>query len=150
MTVAQQPATDALSRVRPALSRLQVETPSWGYGNSGTRFKVFPQAGVPRDAFEKVEDAATVTRYTGIAKSIALHIPWDRVDDFSGLAAFARERGVQIGGINSNTFQDEDYKLGSLCHPSPQVRRKAIAHILECCEIARQTGSSVVKVWLGD
>jgi L-rhamnose isomerase/sugar isomerase len=141
---------DALRKIAPALRQLEIETPSWGYGNSGTRFKVFPQAGVPRDPFEKVEDAATVNRYTGVAKSIALHIPWDIVDDFSALAAFARERGVRIGGINSNTFQDEDYKYGSLCHPSSAVRTKAIDHILQCCEIARQTGSTVVKVWLGD
>src|SRR5579859_7577441 len=141
---------DTLARVAPALTRLEVETPSWGYGNSGTRFKVFPQAGVPRNPFEKIEDAATVARFTGVAKSIALHIPWDRVDDFSMLAAFARERDVRIGGINSNTFQDEDYKLGSLCHASADVRKKAIAHILDCCEIARQTDSRVVKVWLGD
>jgi L-rhamnose isomerase/sugar isomerase len=138
------------SNVEAAVTQLAVETPSWGYGNSGTRFKVFPQPGVPRDPFEKVEDAAIVGRFTGVARSIALHIPWDRVDDFSMLAAFARERGVLIGGINSNTFQDEDYKLGSLCHPSFAVRKKAVAHILECCEIARQTGSSVVKVWLAD
>jgi L-rhamnose isomerase/sugar isomerase len=105
---------------------------------------------VPRDPFEKAEDAAIVARFTGVARSIALHIPWDRVDDFAGLAAFARERGVQIGGINSNTFQDEDYKLGSLCHPSLAVRQKAIKHIQQCCEIARQTASPVVKVWLGD
>jgi L-rhamnose isomerase/sugar isomerase len=146
-------ATDAAgtaARVAPAITRLEVETPSWGYGNSGTRFKVFPQPGVPRNPFEKIEDAAIVARYTGVARSIALHIPWDRVDDFSALAAFANARGVRIGGINSNTFQDEDYKLGSLCHPSPAVRRKAVAHILECCEIARKTGSTVVKVWLGD
>jgi len=144
-------AGEATARVvAPAVTSLEVETPSWGYGNSGTRFKVFPQPGVPRNPFEKVEDAAIVGRYTGVAKSIALHIPWDRVDDFAALAAFARERGVRIGGINSNTFQDEDYRLGSLCHPSLQVRQKAIAHILECCDIARQTGSSVVKVWLGD
>jgi L-rhamnose isomerase / sugar isomerase len=142
--------SDAVARVAPAVTQLEVETPSWGYGNSGTRFKVFPQPGVPRDPFEKVEDAATVGRYTGVAKSIALHIPWDRVDDFSALTAFARERGVRIGGINSNTFQDEDYKLGSLCHPSATVRRKAIDGILECCDIARQTGSNIVKVWLGD
>jgi L-rhamnose isomerase/sugar isomerase len=140
----------AQRKVAPALQRLEIETPSWGYGNSGTRFKVFPQPGVPRDPFEKVEDAAIVARYTGVAKSIALHIPWDTVDDFSALAAFARERGVRIGGINSNTFQDEDYKLGSLCHPSHAVRAKAVDHILHCCEIARQTRSTVVKVWLGD
>jgi L-rhamnose isomerase/sugar isomerase len=136
--------------VQDAVTRLTVETPSWGYGNSGTRFKVFPQPGVPRDPFEKVEDAAIVGRFTGVARSIALHIPWDRVDDFSMLAAFARERGVRIGGINSNTFQDEDYKLGSLCHPSLEIRKKAIAHILECCDIARDTESTVVKVWLAD
>ena len=92
-------------------------------------------------AFEKVEDAATVGKFTGVAKSIALHIPWDAVDDFSALTAFARERGVAIGGINSNTFQDEDYKLGALCHPSLQIRRKAIELIQQCCDIARQTGS---------
>ena len=143
-------AVDSVARIAPAISQLEIETPSWGYGNSGTRFKVFPQPGVPRTPFEKVEDAATVARFTGVAKSIALHIPWDRVEDFSALAAFARERGVRIGGINSNTFQDEDYKLGSLCHPSLAVRRKAIEHIIDCCEIARQTGSTVVKVWLGD
>jgi len=143
-------ALSAIERVAPAVSQLEIETPSWGYGNSGTRFKVFAQPGVPRTPFEKIEDAATVARFTGAARSIALHIPWDRVDDFSVLAAFARERGIAIGGINSNTFQDEDYKLGSLCHPSLAVRRKAVAHILECCEIARQTGSRVVKVWLGD
>jgi L-rhamnose isomerase/sugar isomerase len=143
-------AAGEAARVAWAVRDLEVETPSWGYGNSGTRFKVFPQPGVPRNPFEKVEDAATVARYTGVARSIALHIPWDRVDDFSALAAFARERGVQIGGINSNTFQDEDYKLGSLCHPSVEVGKKAVAHILECCQIARQTGSTVVKVWLAD
>lgn len=143
-------APDAVASVTPAVTQLTVETPSWGYGNSGTRFKVFPQPGVPRNPFEKVEDAAVIGRFTGVARSIALHIPWDRVDDFSMLAAFARERGVRIGGINSNTFQDEDYKLGSLCHPSLEVRKKAIAHILECCDIARQTGSGVVKVWLAD
>src|SRR5947209_17502385 len=96
---------DRAEGVRWAVSGLEIETPSWGYGNSGTRFKVFPQPGVPRDPFEKVEDAATVGRYTGVAKAIALHIPWDRVDDLSALAAFERERGVKIGGINSNTFQ---------------------------------------------
>src|ERR671930_1417129 len=95
------------ARVAWAVTGLEVETPSWGYGNSGTRFKVFPQPGVPRNPFEKVEDAATVGRYTGVAKAIALHIPWDRVDDYGALADFVRERGIRIGGINSNTFQDE-------------------------------------------
>jgi L-rhamnose isomerase / sugar isomerase len=137
-------------RIAWAVQGLAVEIPSWGFVNTGTRFRVFPQAGVPRNAYEKVEDAATVARYTGIAKTVALHIPWDRVDDFSGLASFAAKRGISIGGINSNTFQDDDYKFGSLCHPSASVRRKAIDHVIECCDIAAQTGSKVVKVWLAD
>src|SRR5437660_6178756 len=140
----------AVDRMAPAVTQLAVETPSWGYGNSGTRFKVFAQPGVPRNPFEKIEDAAIVAQYTGVAKSIALHIPWDRVDDYGMLAAFAAERGVKIGGINSNTFQDPDYMLGSLCHASLEVRKKAVAQILECCDIARETKSGVVKVWLSD
>ncbi|HEY6056586.1 MAG TPA: L-rhamnose isomerase [Candidatus Limnocylindrales bacterium] len=139
-----------LERIAWAATELAVEIPSWGFVNTGTRFRVFPQPGVPRTAFEKVEDAGTIARYTGVAKTVALHIPWDRVDDFAELANFAREQGIRIGGINSNTFQDEDYKLGSLCHPSVAVRRKAIEHIVSCCEIARETGSGIVKVWLAD
>src|SRR3972149_887775 len=108
----------AIERIEWAVSDLAIELPSWGFVNTGTRFRVFPQPGVPRDAFEKVDDAATVNRYTGIAGSVALHIPWDKVDDYAVLTAYAAERGLRIGGINSNTFQDEDYKLGSLCHPS--------------------------------
>jgi L-rhamnose isomerase/sugar isomerase len=143
-------AAPDLDRIRWATTELAVEIPSWGFVNTGTRFRVFPQAGVPRDAHEKIEDAATVARYTGIARTVALHIPWDAVDDYAGLAAFASERGIRIGGINSNTFQDVDYKLGSLTHPSAAVRAKAIDAIVGCCEIARTTGSDVVKVWLSD
>src|SRR4029078_12832223 len=143
-------ARSELDRIRWAVEDLAVEIPSWGFVNTGTRFRVFPQAGVPRNAFEKVEDAATVARYTGIAKTVALKIPWDNVDHFGELASFATEHGIRIGGINSNTFQDEDYMLGSLCHPDARVRRKAIDAILRCCDIARQTGSDIVKVWLSD
>ena len=140
----------AIERIEWAVSDLAIELPSWGFVNTGTRFRVFPQPGVPRNAFEKIDDAATVNRYTGIAGSVALHIPWDRVDDYAVLTAYAAERGLRIGGINSNTFQDEDYKLGSLCHPSASVRAKAVEAIIECCDIASRTGSKVVKVWLGD
>jgi L-rhamnose isomerase / sugar isomerase len=142
-------ATDA-ERIAWAVDGLSVELPSWGFVNTGTRFRVFPQQGVPRTVFEKIDDAATVRRYTGIAGSVALHIPWDQVEDYPALAAYAAERGLRIGGINSNTFQDEDYMLGSLCHPSGAVRAKAVAAIVECCEIAAKTGSHTVKVWLGD
>lgn len=136
--------------VRAAFWDLAIELPSWGFANSGTRFAVFAQEGAPRDAFEKVEDAARVARFTGSVRSIALHIPWDVVGDYGALAGFASDRGIRIGGINSNTFQDPMYRLGSLCHPEEKVRRAAVEHLLECCEIMRATGSDVLKVWLGD
>jgi L-rhamnose isomerase/sugar isomerase len=132
------------------LERQAVELPSWAFGNSGTRFKVFAQPGVPRDPFEKVADAAQVHRYTGLAPTVALHIPWDRVDDFDKLRAHAEDLGVRLGTINTNTFQDDDYKLGSLCHVDERVRAKAIAHMLECVDIMDITGSRDLKIWLPD
>ena len=132
------------------LDGLAIEVPSWAYGNAGTRFKVFPQKGTPRNPFEKVADAAQVHLLTGLAPIVALHIPWDKVDDYGELKAFAESEGVVLGTINSNTFQDEDYKFGSLCHPDPRVRAKAIAHNVECIEIMNQTGSRDLKIWLAD
>jgi L-rhamnose isomerase/sugar isomerase len=142
--------SEGASQIVWAVSGIEVELPSWGFVNSGTRFRVYPQPGVPRSVFEKVDDAATIAQFTGVARRIALHIPWDKVEDYGALARYASERGVVIGGINSNTFQDEEYRLGSLCHPSPEVRARAIDAIVECCAIARQTGSGFVKVWLAD
>jgi L-rhamnose isomerase/sugar isomerase len=136
-----------------ALARLKaqhIETPSWGYGNSGTRFKTFPAPGAARDVWEKIEDAAEVHRLTGIAPSIALHIPWDKTDDWQRLKNFAQQRGIRIGAINPNVFQDEDYKLGSIAHPDKRVRDKAIAHILECIEIMKLTGSRDLSLWFAD
>ena len=139
-----------LSAVKAALKAQEIETPSWGYGNSGTRFKVFAQEGVPRDPFEKIEDAAQVHAATGVAPRVSLHIPWDRVDDFTALAAFARERGLQLGAVNSNTFQDDDFRLGSVAHADPKVRRKAVDHLLECVDIMDATGSRDLKLWFAD
>jgi len=132
------------------LEHLEIEVPSWAYGNSGTRFKVFPQPGVPRDPYEKIEDAAQVHKHTGLAPRVALHIPWDKVDDYSKLASFAKDHGLELGTINSNTFQDEQYKLGSLTHSDPKVRKRAIDHHLECIEIMGKTGSRDLKIWLAD
>jgi len=137
-------------RIAWAVDGLAVELPTWGFVNTGTRFRVFPQAGVPRTVHEKLDDTGTVARYTGVARTVALHIPWDRTDDWPALAASAKERGLAVGAINSNTFQDAEYMLGSLCHPSAAVRARAVAAIVECCEIAGATGSRFVKVWLGD
>ncbi|HEX6446266.1 MAG TPA: L-rhamnose isomerase [Streptosporangiales bacterium] len=139
-----------VDEAKQVLRRQRIETPSWAYGNSGTRFKVFAQPGVPRTPYEKIDDAATVHRLTGVAPSIALHIPWDRVDDYAALAAYAKEQGIEIGAINPNVFQDDDYKLGSVCNPDPAVRRKAVDHLLECIAIAEQTGSKQLSLWFAD
>ncbi|MFF5532605.1 L-rhamnose isomerase [Streptomyces cinerochromogenes] len=139
-----------LAAVKAALKTQAVETPSWAYGNSGTRFKVFAQAGVPRSPWEKLQDAAQVHAFTGAAPTVALHIPWDTVDDYAALAKYAEERGVRLGAINSNTFQDDDYKLGSICHPDAAVRRKAVDHLLRCVDIMDATGSRDLKLWFAD
>ncbi|MGW7256643.1 L-rhamnose isomerase [Streptomyces sp. NPDC054834] len=139
-----------LAAVKAALKTQAVETPSWAYGNSGTRFKVFAQAGVPRTPQEKLDDAAQVHAVTGVAPTVALHIPWDKVDDYAALAKHAEDRGVRLGAVNSNTFQDDDYRLGSICHPDAAVRRKAVDHLLECVDIMDATGSADVKLWFAD
>jgi L-rhamnose isomerase/sugar isomerase len=142
--------TTGEERVRATLSTFGVETASWSYGNTGTRFKVFPQPGAPRNAYEKVADAAEVHRLTDAAPSVALHIPWDRVDDFAKLARFAEDEGIRIGAINPNLFQEPEYMLGSVCHPDEAVRRKAIDHLRECVEIAVTTGSKILSLWFAD
>src|SRR6266540_6697294 len=143
-------AAETRTRVLAALRAQRIETPSWGYGNSGTRFKVFSQEGVPRNPYEKIDDAAIVHRVTGVAPLVALHIPWDKVDDYAALATYATDRGVELGAINANLFQDNDYRLGSVCNPDPGVRRKAIDHLLECIDIMDRTGSRDLKLWFAD
>jgi L-rhamnose isomerase/sugar isomerase len=139
-----------LTSVRAALGGQEIELPSWAFGNSGTRFKVFAQPGVPRNPWEKADDAAQVHRFSGIAPSMAVHIPWDRVDDYAALARHASEAGIRIGTVNANVFQDDDYRLGSVCNPDPRVRRKAVAHLLECVDVMDATGSRDLKLWFAD
>jgi L-rhamnose isomerase/sugar isomerase len=139
-----------LGAVKDALKNHQIELPSWAFGNSGTRFKVFGQPGVPRDPFEKASDAAQVHLHTGVAPLMAVHIPWDKVPDYSALAAHASGLGIRIGAVNANVFQDDDYMLGSVCNPSPRIRSKALSHLLECVDIMDATGSRDLKLWFGD
>ncbi|MGW0232270.1 L-rhamnose isomerase [Actinopolymorpha singaporensis] len=143
-------AATTIETVKSALRAQQIETPSWAYGNSGTRFKVFAQEGIPRNAYEKVDDAALVHKLTGVAPSVALHIPWDKVDDYADLAAHAKNAGIRLGAINPNVFQEDDYRLGSVCNPDPAVRKKALAHLLECVDIMDATGSSILSLWFAD
>ena len=132
------------------LDNLAIELPSWAFGNSGTRFKVFGTPGTPRTVREKIADAAVVHRLTGLAPTVALHIPWDAVDDYAALGAYAQELGVDLGTINSNTFQDDEYKFGSLTHTDAAVRRKAIDHHFDCIDVMHATGSADLKIWLAD
>jgi L-rhamnose isomerase/sugar isomerase len=138
---------DAISR---ELGMFSVETPSWGYGDSGTRFATFSQPGRPRDVFERLQDAAEVHRLTGAASAVALHFPWDQVDDLGRLRAHAESLGLRIGAVNPNLFQDPDYKLGSVTHPDARVREKAIEHLLDCVRVATELGSTAQSVWLAD
>ena len=139
-----------LTAVKAALKGHEIELPSWAFGNSGTRFKVFGQPGVPRTPWEKAEDAAQVHRFTGVAPRMAVHIPWDKVDDYAALARHAGDLGIRIGAVNANVFQDEDYKLGSVCNPDPRVRKKAVGHLLECVDVMDATGSRDLKLWFAD
>jgi L-rhamnose isomerase/sugar isomerase len=140
----------SFDQIAPELERQAIELPSWAFGNSGTRFKVFAQPGVPRDPYEKLADAAQVHAVTGLAPSVALHIPWDAVDDFDKLGRHAEDLGVRLGTINTNTFQDDDYMLGSLCNVDDRIRAKAVAHALDCIDVMAVTGSRDLKVWLPD
>jgi L-rhamnose isomerase / sugar isomerase len=141
------------AHVREALRSLPIELPSWGFGNAGTRFGAFPEPGVARDIYEKIEDAATVHRLTGAAPTVAVHIPWDLPPagkTWADIADFAKEQGVAIGAINPNLFQEQEYKLGSVCNPDKAIRQKAIVHLKECCEIMQITGSNILSIWLAD
>lgn len=139
-----------LGKVREKLKALRIETPSWGYGDSGTRFKVFRKVGVPRNPFEKFDDAAVVHRLTGACPSVAIHIPWDKVDDYDKLKAHAEALGLSIGAVNPNLFQEDDYMFGSVTNANAAVRRKATDHLLECVDIMKATGSKYLSLWFAD
>ncbi|GAB3120293.1 L-rhamnose isomerase [Glaciibacter psychrotolerans] len=142
--------TTTFSSIATQLEAQAIELPSWAFGNSGTRFKVFSTPGTPRTIQEKIQDAATVNRYTALAPKVALHIPWDTVTDYAALGAFAADHGVSVGTVNSNTFQDDVYKFGSLTHTDASVRRQAIDHHFDCIDVMHATGSQDLKIWLAD
>jgi L-rhamnose isomerase / sugar isomerase len=137
-------------RLLDCLDRLEIETPSWGYGNSGTRFHVYPWPGAARTVEERIADAGLVHRLTGCCPRVAIHIPWDRVDDYAGLSRLAASEGIEIGAVNPNLFGEDDYRLGSLCSPDEAVRATALQHVAECVEIARTVGSKAISLWLAD
>jgi L-rhamnose isomerase/sugar isomerase len=133
-----------------AMRQFSVETPSWGYGDSGTRFKVFHWPGAARTLWEKLADAAEVNKVTGICPGVAIHIPWDKVEDWQAVKVYAAELGLRLGAVNPNLFQEDIYRLGSLCHFDVAVRQRAIDHVLECIQIAQTIGSNIISLWLAD
>ena len=137
-------------QVRDALKKQHIETPSWGYSNAGTRFKTFASPGAARNIFEKLEDAAMVHKLTGIAPSVAIHIPWDKADDFKALKRHAKDLGLELGAVNPNVFQNDAYRLGSIASPDRKARDRALAHMLECVEIMKVTGSKDLSLWFPD
>jgi L-rhamnose isomerase/sugar isomerase len=139
-----------IESIKDALKAQRIETPSWGYGDSGTRFQVFHFPGAARDIWEKLQDAAQVQQHTGICPSVAIHIPWDKVADYGELVAYAESLKLEIGAVNPNLFQDQAYKLGSLCHPDRAVRAKAVGHILGCIDIAKEVSSDIISLWVAD
>jgi len=133
-----------------AMQQFSIETPSWGYGDSGTRFKVFHWPGAARNLREKLADAAQVQKVTGTCPRVAIHIPWDREDDWRAVKEYASQLGLRIGAVNPNLFQEDGYRFGSLCHFDKVIRQQAIEHVIECIQIAQEVNSNVISLWLAD
>lgn len=141
-----------LPAAKESLKQQHIETPSWGYANSGTRFKAFAWPGAATTTQQKLDDAAMVHKMTGIAPTVAVHIPWDKPadGDYAGMRQYAESQGIRIGAVNPNVFQDDEYRLGSLGHPQAAVRELALDHILECCELLAEFDSDILSLWFAD
>jgi L-rhamnose isomerase/sugar isomerase len=140
-------------RASRALDAFQIEIPSWGFANTGTRFGKFLQAAAASTLEEKFADAAEVNRLTGSTPTIALHVLWDLpngIGDVSEVKILENRFGIRAGSINPNLFQDQQYKYGSLCNPDGHIRMQALDHLLDSIEIAKKTGSRDVTLWLPD
>lgn len=139
-----------IEEITRTLMKLEIETPSWGYGRGGTRFGRFVDGNEPTEVFGKLEEAAKVHKLTGIAPSVALHIPWDKVDDYTKILKKAEDLNIRIGAINPNLFEDKTYKYGSITNSDLGVRKQAVAHMIECIEIGKILGSTILSLWFAD
>jgi L-rhamnose isomerase / sugar isomerase len=141
------------ARIWSALDSFRIELPSWGFANTGTRFGKFVQAGAATMIEEKFADASKVNALTGASPTVALHVLWDLpggTKDVAAIRALETKHGVKAGSINPNLFQDQEYKYGSIANPDADVRRKALAHLLDCVEIGRELESRDVSLWIAD
>ncbi len=140
-------------RVWQALDGFRIEVPSWGFANTGTRFGKFSQAAAATSIEEKFADAAQVNLLTGASPSMALHVLWDLPNgqqDVATIQALEAKTGIKAGSINPNLFQDQEYKYGSICNPSEEIRGKALAHLLASVEIGRALKTRDVSLWIAD
>lgn len=134
------------------LDRFFIETPSWGYADTGTRFGKFLQDAAANTTAEKFADAAQVHRYTGCCPTVAVHVLWDFPpgSDTAAIVHAAEALGVKIGAINPNVFQDQAYKFGSVCSPDEAVRRQAIQHMLDSITLGKEVGAKLLSLWFAD
>lgn len=147
--------TEQEQRALAALDGFEIELPSWGFADTGTRFGKFLQSAAAATIAEKLHDAGLVHKLTGACPSVALHVLWDFTDitDAEAIretASLAAENGIRMGSINPNVFQDQDYKLGSFCAPDAQVRAAALQHVLDCVKLGAQVDSPLLSLWLAD
>ncbi len=142
-----------LERLSKVLDGLRIEIPSWGFANTGTRFGKFLQAGAATSIDEKFADAAQINHLTGVTATMGLHVDWDLPEGVASvpqIRTLEKKYAIRAGSINPNLFQAQEYKFGSICNPDPEVRQKALVHLLDCVEIARQLGSQDISPWVSD
>ncbi|MGA2571440.1 MAG: TIM barrel protein [Terracidiphilus sp.] len=140
-------------RAFKALDSFRIEIPSWGFANTGTRFGKFAQAAAASTIEEKFADAGEVHKLTGVTPTVALHVLWDLpngVRDVPEVRKLERQYGVRSGSINPNLFQDQEYKFGSLCNPSAEIRERALDHMLDSIGIGKQLESRDISLWMAD
>ena len=138
--------------VHQALNHLDIELPSWGFANTGTRFGKFHQDAAAIDIYDKIKDTATVHRLTNACSSMAVHVLWDFSDQNTPkkISDAAGKEGIQIGSINPNLFQDQAFKLGSFGNPNEEVREMALQHCRDSIRIATECKSDLITLWFAD
>ena len=136
-----------------ALDTFNIELPSWGFANTGTRFGKFIQVAAAITVEDKFSDAGQVHALTGTCPTVALHSLWDfpnGLEDVAHVQRWAEKYGVRPGSINPNVFQDQEYKYGSLGNPDAATRKRALDHILECVAVADSLKSRDISLWFAD
>ncbi len=139
-----------MKTVKEKLKQQKIGTPTWGYGDSGTRFHVAHRKSSPRTLEQRLDDAAMVNRLTGVCPSVDLHTAWDASDDWARVRRYAADLGLRIGAVNPHLFNDDDYVLGTVCNPVERIREKSVEKLLEGVQIAKAVGARILSLWFAD